>query len=142
VANQGLAVVARRRQGPLWAHPPLPAQALGLLEGGLDVGNADIEEHVAVIARASADATRDPSPVAGRDAVHEAVVARLRHRLGDRGADVELPAEQFAEVTPQVCRILPDDLEVHHWLSMVTPFRAGRLAAMRHRSSNDDRRTG
>jgi hypothetical protein len=86
-------------------------------EGGRDVGNADIEEHVAVIARASADATRDPSPVAGRDALHEAVVARLRHRLGDRGADVELPAEQFAEVTPQIRRILPDDLEVHHWLS-------------------------
>jgi hypothetical protein len=58
---------------PPGAHPALAAEALGLLQGGLDIGNADIEDHMAFVARASADAARDPGPVGGRDAVHEAI---------------------------------------------------------------------
>src|SRR5262245_60754537 len=43
------------RWRPLRAHPALPAQALGLLQGGLDIGNTDVEEHVAGVALAAAD---------------------------------------------------------------------------------------
>jgi hypothetical protein len=93
------------------AHPALGAGALGLLQGGLDIGNADVEDHMAFVARASADATRDPGPVGGRDAVHEAIIHRLRHRLCDWGARVELPSEQVAEVAPELRRILPHVLE-------------------------------
>ena len=63
------------------AHPARPAEALGLLERRLDVGNADVEDHVAIVAHASADAARDPGPVAGGVAIHEPVVPRLRDRL-------------------------------------------------------------
>jgi hypothetical protein len=59
-----------RPTGSFGAHPALPAEAIGLLERGLDVGNADVEDHVAIVARASADATRDPGPVAGGIAIH------------------------------------------------------------------------
>jgi len=41
----------------LGAHPALAAEALGLLQGGLDIGNADVEDHMAFVARAFADAT-------------------------------------------------------------------------------------
>ena len=78
------------------AHPARPTEALGLLERGLDVGNADVEDNLTVVAHASADAARDPGPVAGRVAVHEPVVPRLRDCLRDRGARVELPSEQVA----------------------------------------------
>ena len=33
--------------GLCWAHPARPAQALGSLERGLDIGNADVEDRVA-----------------------------------------------------------------------------------------------
>jgi hypothetical protein len=102
---------------PLGTHPALAAQALGLPQGGLDIGNAHVEEHMALVPRSAADAARDPGPVAGRDAVHEAIVGRLRHRLRDRGTGVEVPAEQLAEVAPELRRVLPDDLEVHDRLS-------------------------
>ena len=66
-------------RGLVGAHPARPAEALGLLERGLDVGNADVEDHVAVVAHASADAARDPDPVVGRVAVdrEDAVLERL-----------------------------------------------------------------
>src|SRR5579859_4630662 len=131
---------ARRR--PLGAHPALPAQAFGLLQGGLDIGNADVEEHMAFIAPASADTTRDPGPVAGRDAVHEAVVQRIRHRFGDRGTGVELPAEQFAEVAPELRRLLPDDLEMHDRLSHDHSLRVGSPAPAGRRPISDDRLSG
>ena len=40
----------------------LPAEALGLLQGGLDVGNADVEDHLALVPGASADAAGIPVP--------------------------------------------------------------------------------
>ena len=46
----------------LGAHPARPAEALGLLERRLDVGNANEEDHVAIVAHASADAARIPVP--------------------------------------------------------------------------------
>ncbi len=73
-------------RGLVGTHLARPAEALGLLERGLDVGNADVEDHVAVVAHASADAARDPDPVAGRVAVHEPVVRRLGDRLRETGA--------------------------------------------------------
>jgi hypothetical protein len=54
-----------------------PPEALGVLERGLDVGNADVEDRVAVMISPSAYAARDPGSVAGRVALDEAVVARL-----------------------------------------------------------------
>src|SRR6266567_2704258 len=139
----GVGEVADHQAGrrPLGAHPALPAEALGPLQGGLDIGNADVEDHMAVVACASADAARDPGPVAGRDAVHEAVVRRLRYRLRDRGAGVELPSEQFAEVTPELRRILPDDLEVHNRLSHGYSLPRWQPLAYGCRPLSDDRRT-
>src|SRR6185437_9706987 len=57
----------------------------------------------------------NPGSVAGI-AVHEAVVVRLGYRRRDRGARVELPAEQLTKVAPELRRLLPDDLEVHNRL--------------------------
>src|SRR5438034_4995314 len=111
---------------PLGTHHALPAQALGPLQGGLDIGHANVEHRVGLVSRATADATGDPGPVAGGVAVHEAVVVRLRHRLRDRGAGVELPPEQFAEVAPELRRLLSDDLEVHNRLRHGYSLRAGR----------------
>src|SRR5690242_9182559 len=105
------------RRSPLGAHQALPAQALGPGQGGLDVGHGDVEDGVALVARAAADAAGDPGPVAGGHAVDEAVARRVRHRLGDRRGQVELPAEQLAEVVAQFSRVLPDDLEVHYRLA-------------------------
>ena len=79
-------------------HSTRPAEALGLLERRLDVRNADVEDHVALVAHPSADAAGNPGPVAGRVAVHEPVVSRLGDRLSDRGVRVELPSEQVAVV--------------------------------------------
>jgi hypothetical protein len=89
------------------------AQALGFGERGPDVGHADVEDDVGRVAGAAADAARDAGPVGGRDAVDEAVVFRLRYGLGDRGAGVELPAEQLTEVVPELLWVFADDLEVH-----------------------------
>src|ERR1700693_1483085 len=99
------------------AHSTRPAEALGLLERSLDVRNADVEDHVALIAHPSTDAAGDPGPVAGRVAVHEPVVSRLGDRLRDRGVRVELPSEQVAVVAPEPLRILPDDFKMHYRLS-------------------------
>ena len=126
--------------------PALAAEALGLGERGLDVGHADVEDDVGRVAGASADAARDARPVGGRDAVNEAVVSRLRHRFGDRGAGVELPAEQLAEVAPELVRVVADDLEVHNRvcheysfpricaLPVVTPTNGGQWN--RHRAGS------
>src|ERR1700743_2744893 len=104
-------------RGSLRAHLPCPAKALCLLQGGFDIGHANVENRVARVARATADAAWYPGPVVGRDAVHEPVVQRFRHRLRDRRTRVELPPEEFAVVAPELRRVRPDDLEVHHWLS-------------------------
>jgi hypothetical protein len=68
----------------LRAYSTRPAEALGLLERSFDVRNADVEDHVALVAHPSADAAGDPGPVAGRVAVHEPVVSRLGDRLRAR----------------------------------------------------------
>jgi Resolvase, N terminal domain len=102
---------------PFGTHPARPAEALGFLERGLDVGNAHVEDRVGVVAHTSADAAWDPRPIAGRVAVHEPVVPRLGDRLRSRSGGVELPSEQVAVVAPELVRIFPDDLKVHNWLS-------------------------
>jgi hypothetical protein len=56
------------------AHLAFAAQALGLGQGRLDVGHADVEDDVAWVAGTSAYAARDACLVGGRDAVNEAVV--------------------------------------------------------------------
>lgn len=60
--------------GTQQARPP---EALGVLERGLDVGNADVEDRVAVVISPSAYAAWDSGSVARRVALDEAVVARL-----------------------------------------------------------------
>ena len=106
----------------------LASETLGFLERGPDIGNADVEEHVALVGRAPADTTRDPGSVACCDAVHEAVILWLRHGRGYRRAGVELPAEQFAEVAAEPRWIFPDDLEVHNWLPHDPSLPAGNPA--------------
>jgi hypothetical protein len=44
----------------LGAHRPLAAQALGLLERSFHVGDTDVENRVAAVARTSPNPTRDP----------------------------------------------------------------------------------
>src|SRR6202035_6030232 len=99
---------------PFRSHLASAAQALGLSQGGADVGHADVEDDVGRVACAAADAARNASSVGGRDAVDEAVVRRPGDRFGDRGAGVELPAEQLTEVVPELFWVLADDLEVHN----------------------------
>ena len=65
---------------PFGAHSARPAEALGFTERGLDVGNANVKDHVTVVVDASANPTRDPRPIAGGVAVYEPVIPRL----GDR----------------------------------------------------------
>jgi hypothetical protein len=85
-------------RGLLGAHSARAAEALGLLERSLDVRNADVENHVALVAHPSADAAGDPGPVAGRVAVHKPVVSRLGDRLRDRGIRIELPSGFIASL--------------------------------------------
>jgi hypothetical protein len=47
---------------PRGAHLALAAEALGLLQGGFHIGNSYVEDRVAAVARAPADAARDPGP--------------------------------------------------------------------------------
>src|SRR6516162_9888955 len=81
------------RRCSLRAHPAGAAQLLGLLQGGLDIGNCDVEQYVGVVSATAANTAGDAGAVAGCDAGDEAVVVRLGHRFGDRGADVEIPSE-------------------------------------------------
>jgi hypothetical protein len=63
------------RRCPFGSHLAFAAQALGFGRGGLGIGHADVEDDVAGVAGASADAARDAAgPVRGRDAVNETVV--------------------------------------------------------------------
>lgn len=55
-------------------HLSGPAEALGLLQRGLDVGNGDLEHRMGAVVRASADAARNPDAVAGRVWLHEPAV--------------------------------------------------------------------
>src|SRR5918999_3541358 len=110
----------------LGTHVALPAEALGLLERGLDVGYAHVEQDTPLIALATADTTVDA--VVGRARVHEPVVTGLGDRVGGRVAGLELPPKQLAVVAPKLCRIPSDDLEVHNWLSHGVSFPAARTA--------------
>src|SRR5450755_1846594 len=85
----------------LGAHPACPAEAFGLLQRGLDVGDADVKDRVARVAAPAADAARDPGAVAGGVPVGEPVVARLGDGRRDRPAGVELPPEQLAVVVAE-----------------------------------------
>jgi hypothetical protein len=46
-------------RGALGAHLALPPEALGFLECGLDVGNADVEQDAPLVVVAAADAAVD-----------------------------------------------------------------------------------
>src|SRR5215218_1650186 len=96
----------------LGAHRSLAAEALGPLECDFHVGDAHIEECVAVVARPAPDSTRDPRSVARRVAVDEAVVTRLGDHRRDGSAGIELPVEQSAVEAAQLFRILSGDFEV------------------------------
>jgi hypothetical protein len=61
---------------PFGTHSASPAEALGFLERGRDVRNADVEDRVRILAHTSTDAARDPGPIAGRVAVHESILPR------------------------------------------------------------------
>src|SRR6185312_9951179 len=45
---------------PVGTHHALAAQAFGPLQGGLDIGHADVEHRVSRISRAAADTAGDP----------------------------------------------------------------------------------
>src|SRR5262249_47571958 len=107
------------RWRPLRAHLALAAQAFCFPERGLDLGYLHVEQHVRLVGTAAADPAGDTGAVAGAHAGNEAVLARLGHRVGDRGTRVELPPEQQTVVFPQFWRVLPDDLKVHDRLSHV-----------------------
>jgi hypothetical protein len=101
----------------LGTQQALAAQALGLLQRRLDVGDADVEDRVARVAPPAADAARDADAVVGRVSVGEPVVARLRDGRRDRPAGIELPAEQLAVVAAELLRVDPGDLEVDDGVS-------------------------
>ena len=87
---------------------------MGLQKGmDIDIGDADVEDRVALVVWAAADAARDSGAVGGRVAVDEAVVAGLGDCSGDRAAGVELPSEEVGVVAAELGRIPSGDLEVH-----------------------------
>ena len=95
------------------AHHARPAEALGLLQRGFDVGNLDVEGDVAAVSLGRGpDAAPDADTVGVRVSVtrDDGVVRRP-----DRVA--ELPAEQLGVVAAQLVAVLADDLEVDNWLS-------------------------
>jgi hypothetical protein len=91
-------------------HSTRAAEALGLLERSLDVRNADVEDHVALVAHPSP--TPPGIPVVLRSRSFPAGKSPPRP-----GVRIELPSEQVAVVAPELLRILPDDFEMHNWLS-------------------------
>src|SRR5207302_2207857 len=92
----------------------LAAEALGLRERRLRVGNLDVERHVAAVAlRPTANSAVDPIGVLERR------VVGLAHWLA------ELPSEQLAVVAAQLIRILPHHLEMHDRIGhQISPFLA------------------
>ena len=73
------------------AHPTRPAEALGFTERGLDVRNANVEDHVTVVIDTSTNSTRDPRPIAGGVAVYEPVIPWLGDRFRDRSCLAKKP---------------------------------------------------
>ena len=60
-----------------WAHNPFAAEALGLLQRRLDVGDIDIEDGMAFVTGTSSDPARDSDAILGCDAVDEGVAIWL-----------------------------------------------------------------
>src|SRR5918994_7711113 len=93
-------------------HHPRPAEALGLGERGLDVGNLDVEGDVAVVSlRPGSDAAPDPDPV-GVDvplALHDSVFHRV--------VGVDLPPEEAGVEALKLVRVLPYHLELYYRLT-------------------------
>lgn len=119
----------------LGAHHVLPAQALGLPQDGLHIGNAHVEQDARPVVAAAADPAVDASPV-GRP-VHEPVCARRGNLLGDRVSLAELPAEQLGIVVLEPRGIGPGDLEVHDRLSHVqSSLACGRSPTAAPRTTN------
>src|ERR1700679_2708368 len=121
----GIAEVANTQASPgptLGAHQALPSEALGLFERGSNIRNLNVKESMALIARASADATGNACPVTGRVAVHKAVISSLRNSLRDRAARVELPSEKIVVVGSQTGWISPNDFKVQNWLPHRRPL--------------------
>jgi hypothetical protein len=79
--------------GLCWAHPARPAQALGPLERGLHIGNADVEDRVAVVVDAATDTARDP----------DARACQLRRC--SRASELDIPAAtglaRYGQVKPE-----------------------------------------
>lgn len=67
--------------------PPGPRPS----EAGLRRWEAEVEDRIAVVARASTSAAQDSDPIASRVAVDEPAVSTLRDGLRHRGARVEFP---------------------------------------------------
>jgi hypothetical protein len=93
----GVREVSHDQLGP-WifyrAHPANAGEALGFLESGLDVRNADIEHRVTRVACPAADAAWDSRAVVRGIARYEPVIPRFRNCIGNRSARIELPIEQ------------------------------------------------
>jgi hypothetical protein len=106
------------------AHHPRPAEALGLRERRLDVGDLDVEGDVAGIPlRARSDAAADSH------AVRVGVPLALHDPVLHRVARVDLPPEELGVVTLELVGVLPDDLEVDNWLSHNVSFSARCVVA-------------
>src|SRR4051794_22317077 len=96
------------------AEYPRATQALGLRKPCLDVVDADVEHRVAGLAlRGGADAAGD-------------LVAEGDHAVVHLVVGIDLPAEQVAEETLQLGRVLAGDFEMNqgtaHVLSFVSVF--------------------
>lgn len=92
------------------------SEAFGSLQCRLDVGDGDVEDGMARVARSASDAATDAAPILGGDEVQESVASRFRYLPRDRRRRIELPAEELAEVRAEPLRVLADDLKVHNWL--------------------------
>src|SRR5436190_10218301 len=119
--NVALGIVEQSDLDPLrhafGPHDPRPAEALGLGERRLDVGDLDVEGDVAGVAlRSHPDAAADP------DAVGVEVALPLDDPVVHRVVRVELPSEQVRVVGAELVPVLPDDLEVDYRLSHPVSF--------------------
>src|SRR3974390_1759404 len=106
---------------PIWrcgrTHHTSAAQPFSALKRGFDILNANIEDRVAGIAFAPANAPADARSVIRGEELDKSVADRIGYLFLYGRRHVEGPAEQITVVTTQLIRILADHLKVHHGAS-------------------------
>ena len=108
-------------------HDARSAEALGLLQAGLDVVDLDVEGDVALALLPRADSAADPDAVGVGVPIarHEAVVHRV--------VRVDLPTEHVRVEALKPFPVLPEHLEVHNRLTHLLLLSGRRLAVALHR---------